>query len=350
MTNPMKKLLLLLILAAAFLFNSCETDFDVSANWSDITVVYGLFSQNDSVHYVKINKAFLGKGNALEYAKEKDSSSYLGQLDVMIIEKNRAVETRSFVMDTTSIYNKEAGIFYAPEQLVYKAAFKIPSDYSSREYTYHLEIRNRRTGKLVTAQTPLIHDFSIEIPRPGQQSINFTAESNQRIKWYSAKNGRRYNVSIRFWFDEVVGASRDTIARYIDWNFGSEKSSSVQGGESIELSYTPVAFFSVCRSQIPYKPGSEIDENSVVARLVNRVEFLFAVAGDELNTYMEVNEPSAGIVQDKPDYTNINNGIGLFSCRYLKSTESPGVKMKVGPTTEERLIKEDLKFIKKIGN
>ena len=36
---------------------------------------------------------------------------------------------------------------------------------------------------------------------------------------------------------------------------------------------------------------------------------------------MEVNEPSTGIVQEKPEYTNIKNDkgedeIGIFSCRY----------------------------------
>jgi hypothetical protein len=31
---------------------------------------------------------------------------------------------------------------------------------------------------------------------------------------------------------------------------------------------------------------------------------------------MEVNEPSNSIVQERPEYTNINNGIGIFSCRY----------------------------------
>ena len=118
----------------------------------------------------------------------------------------------------------------------------------------------------------------------------------------------------------------------------------------MEIPYSPSSFFSICKSLIPHKEGSEISESSVVSRLVNRVEFLFSVAGDELNTYMEVNEPSSGIVQDKPDYTNIENGIGLFSCRFVRTTETPQVKMRLSPFTEERLISENIKFIKKIGN
>ncbi|MBW6491535.1 MAG: hypothetical protein K0B15_10125 [Lentimicrobium sp.] len=344
-------LFLILIFFLPFVFQSCETDFDVTAPWQDITVVYGLISQNDSVHYIKINKAFLGEGNALEYAQNPDSSSYGNNLEVTLKETGNGSVLRTFNFDTTTIFNKEPGIFYAPGQVVYKSAFLIPSDYSSRELTYQLEIRNKSNGKIITATTPLVNNFAVETPRPGQPVINFATEGSiQRIKWTSAKNGKRYNVSIRFWFDEVIGAARDTVPRFIDWNLNSIKSNSVQGGEAMELQYTPASFFSICKNMIPYKDGSSVAESAVISRLVNRVEFLFAVSGDELNTYMEVNEPSSGIVQEKPDYTNIENGIGLFSCRFTRTTETPQVKMRLSPLTEERLITENIKFVKKIGN
>lgn len=348
----MKRISFLLLLPVLFIccFSSCETDFDINGEWKDITVVYGLISQNDSVHYLKVNKAFLGEGNVLNYAQIADSSSYFNNLEVVITEKGNNGSLRTFICDTTTIYNKEPGIFYSDQQLVYKANFKIPSDINAQDYIYTAEIRNKVTGKVVSAQTPLVKDFTVETPRPGLLSINFTMEGNQKVKWNSAKDGKRYNVTIRFWFDEV-NYSNDTIQRSIDWDFNSVKSTSTDGGEPLELSYAPSGFFTTCQNLIPYKNSEE--ENAVKSRLVNKVEFLFAVAGDELNTYMEVNEPSSGIVQEKPEYTNINNGIGLFSCRYTKSSQSsyaPGKYMKVSPATEERLISGELKFIKKIGN
>ena len=36
----------------------------------------------------------------------------------------------------------------------------------------------------------------------------------------------------------------------------------------------------------------------------------------ELKTYIDVNKPFSGIVQERPTYKNINNGIGLFSSRF----------------------------------
>ena len=329
--TQMKRLFLFLLLISGFsvAFQSCETDFDVTAPYKDITVVYGLLSQNDSVHYIKVNKAFIGEGNALEYAQNEDSSSYGNNLEVVLREYRNGSALRTFNFDTTSVYNKEPGIFYAPKQVIYKSAFGIP-DADGLEY--RLEVRNKITGKVTTAKTSLIPSFNFESPRPGQRSINFANDNAQKIKWTSARNGKRYNVAIRFWFNEVMAATKDTIPRYIDWTFSSVTSNTIQGGEPLEVVYSPTQFFNICKNLIPYKSNSPIKESDVSIRLANFVEVLFAVAADDLNTYMEVNEPSSGIVQDKPDYTNIENGIGLFSSRFVRTTASPLVKMRLKMT------------------
>ena len=73
-------LVTLIIISTATIFTSCETDIDVTAEWKDITVAYGILNQNDTAHYLKINKAFLGDGNSLVYAQNADSSSYFCNL------------------------------------------------------------------------------------------------------------------------------------------------------------------------------------------------------------------------------------------------------------------------------
>ena len=341
----MKKLFLFLLLLSGFsvVFQSCETDFDVTAPYKDITVVYGLISQNDSVHYIKVNKAFIGEGNALEYAQNEDSSSYGNNLEVILREYRNGSALRTFNFDTTSVYNKEPGIFYAPKQVLYKSAFVIPD---AKGLEYRLEVRNKISGKVTTAETSLIPSFNFESPRPGQPVINFTIEANQEIRWNSARNGKRYNVAIRFWFKEVMAATKDTIPRYIDWTFNPVKSNSIQGGELLKIIYSPTQFFSICKNQIPYKANSLIKESDISIRLADFVEVIFAVAADDLNTYMEVNEPSSGIVQDKPEYTNVENGIGLFSSRFVRTTANPLVKMRLNDATEYRLVNDNLKFVK----
>jgi hypothetical protein len=331
-------LLISIIITTAF--SGCETDFDITAPWKDVTIVYGLISQNDSVHYIKVNKVFLGDGNAYTYAQIADSSSYGNNIEVSIIEKGKNGIIRTFICDTTTIYNKEPGVFYYPQQVVYKTEFKVPSDFANKDITYGVEIRNKITDKIVSAETSLVNDFKIQSPSAGQSKIDFIYE-NGSIKWLTAKYGRRYNIGIRFWFDEVDN-NFDTVRRSIDWNLNSVKSDNLAGNELLELSYNPLNFYTVCNNLIPYHDDRE---NNVSSRLADIAEFRIIVAGDELNTYMEVNEPSNGIVQEKPEYTNIVNGIGLFSCRYTKSSSKI-----IGEQTEVRLIEQNIKFVNKIGN
>src|ERR1700722_992454 len=67
------------------LFIACNNKLNIDAPYKDITVVYGLLDQNDSAHYIRINKAFLGIGNALTMAQQYDSINYpTGTLTVIL--------------------------------------------------------------------------------------------------------------------------------------------------------------------------------------------------------------------------------------------------------------------------
>ena len=41
------------------------------------------------------------------------------------------------------------------------------------------------------------------------------------------------------------------------------------------------------------------------------------LGSQDLKTYMLVNEEITGIVQERPAFSNIENGLGLFSSRYI---------------------------------
>ena len=54
-------------------------------------------------------------------------------------------------------------------------------------------------------------------------------------------------------------------------------------------------------------------------RELDHVKLLFSVGSEDLYTYISINQPFEGIVQERPIFTNINNGIGLFGSRYNES-------------------------------
>jgi hypothetical protein len=302
----MKKIFILIIILIVSNF-SCKTDFDINAKWKDITVVYGLLSQNDTVHYVKINKAFLGNANALKMAQIADSASYGNNLQVWVEEWLNNSQTNSWNLDTTTIYNKESGTFYAPKQVIYK--FKAPLNVDAE---YRLYVKNKLTGNITSSVTPLVDNIDITSPA-ATQLANFHSSSNVSVKWFSSLNGKLYQVIIRFNYWEKNLDTGDSIKRSIDWSLGTVSSLTTQGSEPMSTTYYGNSFFQYIANQI--NNSSNVPVNVTRHAATPNVDFIFLVAADDFNTYMEVNAPSTGVLQEKPQYTNVSNGIGIFSSR-----------------------------------
>jgi hypothetical protein len=75
------------------------------------------------------------------------------------------------------------------------------------------------------------------------------------------------------------------------------------------------------------------DDVNVIREFVD-LDWIMTVGTEDLDTYIKVNEPLTGIVQQRPQFTNINNGLGIFSSRYTHTEED--VPLTGG--TEEYLI------------
>lgn len=299
------KFLFILFVGSAVL-NSCNNKLNVNAPWQDITVVYGLLNQNDTVHYLKITKAFLGEGDALQFAKNPDSSNYPDTLNVRVEEWNTGTLVKTLHFDKIILNNKEAGdsIFYFPYQVVYKNTDKL-----NETSIYRLFIKNPKTGKETTSQTPLVGQFNVEKPIPYGRASFDTIVDNE-VRWYAAKNGIQYQLVIRFFYTEVQIADTSQKNQYtVDWViFTNEKVFDSSGISPNQYFFPGKGFYQ--------NIARHIDVNPLVYRLAGKVEYMFTVAAGDLSTYMEVNEPSSTIVQEKPFFTNITNGIGLFSSRY----------------------------------
>lgn len=328
-----KSLLLSLIFGLTLLFPACETDVDVNAEWKEITIVYGLLSQNEQEHYFRINKAFLG-GNALEIAKIADSSSYNGKLQVNLQGVNLSNEVvQTIPFDTTTISNKDTGIFYNPYMLVYKGTGDLDP-----ELTYKLNVKNTVSGKEVSASTHLIKDFHISQPPSGGKA-NFRRENLQgeplstKFSWGNAAFAKRYEPVIRFHYYEVPAGTIDTISKYIDWALPTQNADDISGNGSQEIDVSNNGFYDFIKNNV--KP---VEYNG--ARLAGMVEFIVTAGGEEYDTYLRVNGPSYSLVQDRPEYTNIENGYGLVSSRYT-TTKS----RRLSKETEDEILLLGVGFI-----
>jgi hypothetical protein len=325
----------IILIALVFLpvLYSCNKKLNVNADWRDITVVYGLLSQNEDTTYIKITKAFLGEGNAMQFAKIPDSSTYPDKLDVKLQAwSGNNLVNQPYSFDTITIHTKEAGdsIFYYPSQLVYYCK----TGHLNESYTYKLKITHKKTRIVDSASTTLVHSFNIDTPDPYFKQVEYIPGHNFEVKFDPAFGGKRYQLVIRFHYSETN--SNGTVQKSYDWLvFNNYQVANPYETVTAPIlkSFSSDLFYTVMKGNI------KIDPN-VISRTPNWVDYIFSVASEDLNTYMEVSEPSLSIIQERPSFSNIYNGIGLFSSRFVNEIDT----IHLGNTTLDQ-IKNDTALI-----
>lgn len=193
-------------LSASSFFSGCSTDLDVQAPYKEITVVYSLLNWQDDTLWIKINKAFLGDGNAFDYAQIPDSNEYSDAQFSGVLEQVTESNGTLTAPIQSRIVNRPVGIFNGPEHKMYfvtKAQFGGVLEESA---TYNLIMTAK--GNAVRASTLLVEDFSIRATTANITTlIAFRtvggAYSSFEPRWNIARNGKRYEVSYRFNYDEV---------------------------------------------------------------------------------------------------------------------------------------------------
>jgi hypothetical protein len=324
------RIILAAIVFATILY-SCNKDLNVNADWKAITVVYGLLDQTQDTTFIKITKAFLGPGDAMQFAKVPDSSMYPDKLDVKLEAWNGNTQVNVYTLDTITIHTKQAGdsIFYYPDQLVYY----YPTGHLSQDLTYKLKITHKKSGVMDSAVTKLIHAFEITMPDPFMKRVEYVPGHNFDVNFEQAYGGKRYQLVIRFHYRENFSAT-DTVWKHVDWmvfnnmQVTNPEFDTTQMVTEIQKSFSSEGFYNILSLTI-----KDDIAHPVESRTIGTVDYIFSVASEDLNTYIEVYEPSLAIVQERPIFSNIYNGVGLFSSRYINAIN----QIDLGPQTHIQL-------------
>lgn len=320
----MNKLLFSLLLLITIGFYSCETDIDVNAEYKDIPVIYGLINPLDTVHYLKISKAFLGETSALDLAADANNFNYAaGELDVTVEEYNNGSLIKSFstgastLIRTVNEIPKDPGIFDNSTNVLYKFVEPLVN----RKSTYKLKIINTSLNKEITAETRIVDTTIVTLPANIDSRYQFwigtVATGNFgspfKIEVNAGANVGRVKPYLVFNYLEhyTLASMKDSVYKQVIMPFAEQKTTTSLGGEKLKWTLDCATFFDNIRvavsspSSVPFFSHRSIKDYSLE----------FDVAGTELSTYMSASAPSNTVNQDKPDYTNLENGIGVFSSR-----------------------------------
>ncbi len=321
------------ILAALFtvLFSACSTDFDVTADYEETIVVYGLMDASQDTQYIRISRGYISEDrSALQVALEPDSIYYLAnQLNVTV---ERISDGAVFTFAEDRSLPKDTGIFATAPHLIYV----LPQRLDSKE-SYRLKVENTQTGKIVTGTTVMVDSFRLTQPSdvlafPFTTSLvsKFPNGNPQPIEvaFSSPIDGKVYDVAVRFyyrqWEGAVIGAG-DTM--FVEYLFQRSLISNTLGTNNNPGNQPLIARYN--GQDLLAFLGTELSVNPNITRepLELPLEYIYYAGAQDFYDMLRSAQGESGItaLEARPIYTNLEGGYGVFSSRFSKSRPEVGI-------------------------
>lgn len=303
------------------LLSACSNDFDVTADWKEVPVVYGILSPKDTATYIRIEKAFLDeKRSALEVSKIADSLYYPADAIAVYLEKKGSPQTRIQLAKVDGVsegITRAEGIFATQPNWLYKYKHTNATAYFETGKRYLLTIERKDGKPKITAETVIPGEFKFTSPDESNllDRTSFSERLPTTFEWRCDSNGVLFNLDLIIRFREVNPTNGVVVAKkelYLKGgrNLKASPNSSGQWGASYQLFGS--TFFKFLRDNIDstqnywryFEPGSIVLEGG----------------GSEINKYLEAAQVNSGITGAEVvnSYTNISEGFGIFTAKNEK--------------------------------
>lgn len=334
----------------------CSTEVDLNAPYEERTLAFCLLDPAAEEQWVRVNRTWLGEGNNLVFAQEADSSEYAPGAVSITVEGFDSGDTGfqnplvSFTAQDTVLQDKDDnGIFYGPEYRAYHfetpggLEIAAPNDNEDLR-VYRMTVAFADGRPALTAVTTLIGESLGNISNPPAGipgfSLNFASGTggtvtypNINFKWSSTPGAKRYEVAVevkyteRIWADPAHTQLVSETEKVARWDLGEESASDDEGGEEIKLPTNGESFYLFLANNLEADPliTRELGIWNDNIDRVRAFDFVLSIANEELDTYLAVNAPVTGIIQERPVYTNIAGGLGLFASRTQQRVNGLGI-------------------------
>lgn len=288
----------ILVYGLGTMVSGCDNEIHINAPYKETIVIYGLLDPNDTIQYIKVNKAFLNENmGALEEAKNTDSL----YLDSTHVELKRLSTGQIILCTPENTIIKDSGIFGNDKNILWVTREKI---FANEEY--EITVTNPLSKTKAVSTTRTVGPAKILSPFQDQTNIFSVAPEYVTLSYYAGSNSFSYDIRFVVRYDEIDA---------IDSNKKVEKTAIWRMATNMLVGNNTNP-----RRQVPRLSFLQFLQNSITAspNLKHRIKWVgvtYFGGNQTLCDYISVNEPSIGIVQKQAEYTNINGGYGLFASR-----------------------------------
>lgn len=339
------KLNLYLFCSLALVLFSCKNDLKLNAPYQEIPSIYAVLNPQEKIQMIRVNKVFLGEGDANKMAQVADSVNYpAGELSITLerfvngvkVEASPGLQTITF---RDSIIQTEPGSFNTTQRIyVANASLKNidPIDNKLKCFgNFVLTVRNNKSGNVFTSTTAGLDSIISTGYSPFQNgnywgdpaNINFLGNKGIFIDYsnesptYALRiipnEAVIYQTTMRLHYLDSMFTDLVKYA-YVDFAFQRQnaKDAAMLGNQGPYLSNTFKAV------DVLNKVASELEASStpvasIVGRRMYRIDFIVYCTTQDYLDYLEFSAPSLSIAQEKPLYSNFDGkkALGIFAFR-----------------------------------
>jgi hypothetical protein len=340
----MKKIFLFIaVITIGIFYPSCSNDIDLTSEWKDIPIVYGLISTSDTANYIRVEKAFIDNNiDARDLAQIPDSLYYenisvqLKSLD----SNNPATYDLVRVDGNMEGYVREEGIFADAPNYLYK--LKLPPGELVGAQEYELVINRGDNSELVTATEMLVDNVEITKPDndPTEADPIAWEQSGLNVKWRGSNGAQIFDVTLFLNIEEkdLSNPANDRIVT-LEWKI-EENQPAEYANDQVRMDTR------LTKTDLFQYLNSRLDVNPTVARKFLSFDLLVTGAGQALTDYINTGNANTGITSTQviPTYTNLSEGFGIFSSRNSQLQEGYTLSGPTIDSIQNNTLTKDLNF------
>lgn len=281
------------------LLTACEENIDLISQSDPTPVIHCILDTESDVQTLRLSRSYITQ-NATIPPNSSDSLLLAEPLDVIIEQVADEEVVAAFAFEPVH-FLKDSGFFPTEEHWVYQAHFR-----AHPETTYRLIVYLERQDQLAYATCTTLSQFRIINPvYPAVRSIHFQTDHNPFFTFTKSQHAGIYQMGYILHFEESQGTElrRDSLVLFMNTLYGIEATENLfnQGINS---------------NQFYARIGENLTADPQVFRKFLALDVFVLGGGEELAYLMRLQE--FGQTFALMEYSNIQNGIGVFSSRYTQ--------------------------------
>jgi len=294
-------------------------------------MIYCILKPGDSVQYLRVERVFLGKGDVQVAAKNPDSV-YFQEVEAHMERWESGQLKEVLPFRRNAAITKENGYFASAGHVIYEMQHQLVSG-----NTYRLQVDVPELGLMATSVT--VPQSELRVIRWNgwpANTINMVNEQFSTVEWEKVPGVGTYTLTYIFHYYEITDT--DTTHHEVAWKM-PEEIYTQDSSDPVVTYQVPISqWFGVLSDHI-------LRKESVRRRIAGRFDLLWEFQGAELEAFLQrANLANKEMWLDYPIYSNINEGIGIFSFATRYRVNHIGISLYTLERITTHPLTKDLKF------